>query len=373
MILAGSPPADVFQKVYGKKMPEVLRDLRAYRNRQSITGMTFDVTLAKSAEDPGIRPVTPLESGMVLAGILADIGKPGEAREAYVKLAVENPASPEVPEALGYLAWRQGQLEEARKQFGKAVELGSKNARMHYQYCALASQAGEPRAKQIALLRKTLELDPEYRDARLHLGYLLLAERDYAGAMAALTPIKKVEPGQAFEFFHAMAYAAYRLGAKETARENAKRAADYAKEPGEQALVDQLLAALEEKQEERSQVVAVPPPEKEEDQPRPVLRERVTREAPQLRSRPSLAAVEGTLDQIDCLGTTARLRMTAAGRSVRLLIDKPGSIEVRGSKTGSLTMTCGPQKTRLTMRVEYVPKENSQLGTIGLVRVVELK
>jgi hypothetical protein len=36
-------------------------------------------------------------------------------------------------------------------------------------------------------------------------------------------------------------------------------------------------------------------------------------------------------------------------------------------------MTCGPQKARSAMRVEYEPKVNDTLGTIGLVRVVEMK
>jgi len=65
--------------------------------------------------------------------------------------------------------------------------------------------------------------------------------------------------------------------------------------------------------------------------------------------------------------------MTVAGGVVRLLIDKPNAIDVRGARAGSFTLTCGPQKARGAVRVEYEPNVNKELGTIGLVRVMEMK
>ena len=378
-ILQGRPPAEAFQTAFGKKMPEVLSDLRQYSRGGTFNQPLFDVTLEKSAEDPDIKPVAPLESGLVLASLLADVDKVGEARQAYVKLEAENPSSPEVPEALGYLAWRQKKQDEVLADFAKAVELGSKNARMYYEYAAMAGQAGDSNKLQITLLRKAVELDPEYYEARLHLAFQLMSASDYAGALAAFARLKRVEPEHAFAFFQAMAYAAYRTGDKEGARASAKRAAEFAPGPAEKAQVEQLIEALEQHPGERMRATAEAPepqpePEPEQRSPaRKALQQRDDTGVPQLPKRIPLSAVEGTLDQIDCLGTTARLRITAAGRPVRLLIDKPNAIEVRGAQAGSFTMTCGLQKARSAVRVEYEPKVNDQLGTTGLVRVLEMK
>lgn len=378
LIVAGTEPADAFQKAFDKPVREVLADLHSYVRGDRFKGLYFDVTIEKSAEDPEIKPVTPLDSGLVLASLLADINKAGEAKQAYLKLAAENPGSPEVPEALGYLAWRQGNRDEVRADFAKAVELGSKNARMYYEYCAMAGQAGEAGKLQIKLLSKAVELDPDYYEARLHLGFQLMSESDYAGALAQFAHLKKVEPEHAFQFFQAVAYATYRTGDKEGARANAKRAAECAQGAAEKAAAEQLLASLEQHPGERLGTMAMAPePERErepeeESRPHRVLRQRDDTPIPQLPKRSPLSAVEGTLDQIDCLGTTARIRMTAGGRPVLLLIDKPNGIEVRGP-AGSFTITCGPQKARHVVRVEFEPKANKELGTIGLVRVMEMK
>jgi len=210
LIIGGTQPAEAFQKAFNRPMREVLADLRAYARGDRLMARLIDVTLEKSAEAPEIKPVAEIESGLVLASLLADINKMGEAKQAYAKLAAENPASPEVPEALGYLAWRKGDRNEARAQFAKAVELGSRNARMYFAYAAMAGEAGEPAQAQIKLLRKAVELDPDYYEARLHLGFQLMSESDYAGALAVFAHLKKVEPEYAFQFFHAVAYAAYR-------------------------------------------------------------------------------------------------------------------------------------------------------------------
>ncbi len=368
MLLGGTAPADAFQKAFGKSMAEVLADLHQYGGIQIRNGLLFSVPLAKSAEDPEVEAVTPFEAGLLLAGVLADTRKMDEATQAYAKLAAENPSSPAVPEALGYLAWRRDQLGEARSQFAKAAELGSKDARMYYDYCGLAGRAGDPRSLQVSLLRKALDLDPEYPDARFHLGLLLMSESDYAGALAEFARLKKVEPEHAFELFSSIAYAAYRTGDKERAVASAKRAAEYAHEPFEKSSIESLQAAIEDR-------TAAPPSiaEPTGQSGQPALEHHAATPPPLPPKRPPLKLVEGTLDQIDCLGTAARMHMTAAGHAVLLLIDKPNSIEVRGSQTGSFDLTCGPQKPPRAMLVGFEPKQDSARGTIGLVRLIEMK
>jgi tetratricopeptide (TPR) repeat protein len=383
LTLAGNEPAAAFQQAFGKQMWEVMVDLRRYLNARRFQGVLFDVTLTKSAENPEVRPVTSFESGLVLASILADISKMDEARQAYLQLAKENPASPEVPEALAYLAWRREQRDESRAQFARAVDLGSKNAHLYYDYCALLGQAGAALFQQVSLLRKAVELDPEYQDARYHLGFLLMAEDDYAGALAQFGHLKNVEPDQAFQFFQAVAYACHRTGDNEAARANALRASQFATDPAQKSTIEQLQAALDRHPPEQPQAEETREETEEAEESRPALADGATAgtssgEPPRgpkalIVERRLLKTVEGTLDQIDCLGTTARIHVTADGRPVRLLIDNPRAIEVRGTGAGTFVLTCGTQKPRRPVLIKYEPAVNDKLSTAGLVRVMEMR
>ncbi len=363
-ILAGTPAEEAFQSAFGEKTWHVYSDLRRYAEDGEYRGHTFDVAIDQPVEKPEIKPVPPLESDLILANLLTEIGKTDEARQALTKLAEQNPANPEIHEALGIAAWRKQDKEEARAQFGKAVELGSKNARVYHAYSALESQAGEARERQIELLRKAVDLDPDFQEARLSLGYLLASAKDYAGALAQFEHAKEGDPENAFQFFREFAYACYRTGDKERARANAKRALSAAQGQDQKASAEQLMALIEGP----SPDAALPDLESAQ---RPTLRR-----APGTRAaagRHTRAMIEGTFDRIDCQGTTARMRVTAEGRVVRLLIDKPKSIEVRGGLSGAFTVTCGPQQPPRRVRIEYEPRVDKEAGTIGLLRVVEMK
>jgi tetratricopeptide (TPR) repeat protein len=271
----------------------------------------------------------------VLAAVLVDAQRLTEATQAYAQLAREYPTSPEIPEALAYLAYQSKREEEARAEFAKAAGLGSKNAHMYYDYASLLYAAGAPPEKQVPLLRRAVALDPDLSDARYDLALLLIAGEDFEGALAQFAAIKQVEPSEAFRFFHALAYACYGAGDEEGARANAKRAEQYAKDPGAKASLAALLASLDS-----------PPP--------PLASGRKT-----LLQRP-YNTFEGTLDQVDCHPNEVRILLTGDRNSLWLLVSDPQAIQA---------LQCGPQKAR-RVRVEYVPGWNRELGTVGLVHSI---
>ena len=82
-------------------------------------------------------------------------------------------------------------------------------------------------------------------------------------------------------------------------------------------------------------------------------------------------SVSGTLKQVDCLGTQARLVIeTAERKTVRLLVADPSKVAYSGS--GEVTLGCGAQKPR-RVTIEYVPKANPKLGTAGEVATIEFQ
>ena len=121
------------------------------------------MALEKSAEKPALEQAPEVELGLTLAEITG-AGRSAEGKAALEKLAAAHPKDLEVAEALGYEAWRGGQFE-------RAVELGSGNAKLHYQCAGLSQEQGRPPARVAELLEKATALEPEYRDAWLRQGY----------------------------------------------------------------------------------------------------------------------------------------------------------------------------------------------------------
>jgi tetratricopeptide (TPR) repeat protein len=337
LVEAGATEAEAFERAFGKTTAQVWADLQAYMDGGRIRSAAFTVPIEKPVGEPEIRMAPPLESGLVLAAVLVDAQRLTEATQAYAQLAREYPASPEIPEALAYLAYQSKREEEARAEFAKAAELGSKNAHMYYDYASLLYAAGAPPEKQVPLLRRAVALDPDLSDARYDLALLLIAGEDFEGALAQFAAIRQVQPSEAFRFFHALAYACYGAGDEEGARANAKRAEQYAKEPGARASLQALLASL--------------------DSPPHPTGGRKT-----LLQRP-YSTFEGALDQVDCHPNEVRILLTGGRDSLWLLVNDPQAIG---------TLQCGPQKAR-RVRVEYVPAWNRELGTVGLVHSIEFQ
>ena len=365
---AGATPAEAFERAFGKNTRQALADLQAYIRGGSLKGLLFDMKLEKTAEEPDVRPATQIETGIVLAGLLVDIHKEDEARRAYDELARENPGSPEVPEALGYLGWRSNRTDVACEQFARAVALGSRNARMYHDYASLLGAAGGSPQQQVELLSRAVELDPELREARFNLAMLLLAEHDHKGALKHFGQIKQVEPDRAFRYFYAVAYASYSAGDMEGARANIVRAAKYAADDGDRTSLAHLRAALDSPPVEELGAAAT---EERPSLARPPAQQ-APAGAPSTPARKRYSTVEGTLEQLDCLKEVGRIRIATAGGAVRLIMDDPDAIELRGLPTGQATFDCGPQKPRRVL-VEYEPAVDDELGTAGVVRAIEFK
>src|SRR5262249_55327079 len=153
-------------------------------------------------------------------------------------------------------------------------------------------------------------------------------------------------------------------------KKNAESAVKFATETKDVELAKELLAYVKE---DRSTPVKAPVPDSiEEGRPRLVRREETVE---QQRMEPVIAArgrtfrVEGTLQQLDCLGEAARLRIAVAEKQVALLIQDPSAVVIKSSiaEAGHYDFQCGPQKP-VNISVEYVI-----VGTEGLVRSIEFR
>src|SRR5579864_3870467 len=143
LLASGTTATSAFWQAYAKTLNQVQKDLEAYLRGTHFNAVVFDVKLEKSAEEPDILPATPLESGLVLADLLALTGKQEPAREAYGRLAKEYPNNWEVEAGLAELAWTGKNPDDARRHFARAAELGSKNPRLYFDYAMVLLELGE--------------------------------------------------------------------------------------------------------------------------------------------------------------------------------------------------------------------------------------
>ena len=239
------PPA-AFAKAYGKKLEEVDAALRTYFSAPTVHAELFDVQLPKSVDAPEVQHDASLPPHLALAELLANRrGRSEEARAAYDQLAAQYPDRWEVQEGLAQFAWQQRRLTDAAKYFARAVELGCRNLASFLLYARVLGYNNQPK-EEAAVLSKAATLFPESDEVQLELGATLVRNGSYGEAAAALLAIKKVGTAeQAYRLFYNLAYAQYRLGDTDHARENSDKARTYTKIPAAIADIDRLQRALD--------------------------------------------------------------------------------------------------------------------------------
>ncbi len=371
----GQDTAQAFQSVYSKGLPEIAKDLDRYVRNNKFYGALFDVKLEKSAEDPQVSEATPLESGLVLADLLSLVHKPEAARQAYEQLARDHPDQPEPEESLGYLAWQAGDQESARQHFSRAFAAGTKNAQLCYDYATLEQRGGK---NVVPILRRAVELKPDYAEARLFLGLLLTDQRSYAEAIEQFRQIKNVSADQAPRYFSALAYSYLKTGDLDQARKNAEAAKKWAKTPEETERADSILRAMEAPVPQappakpRVQTADTAPPSLAR-RPAPPSEVHETAAAPRnpfVQPGDQMSHVEGIAQRLDCNGVAARFHILVGKAAMVFEIPNPDNVLIKHSGEMQHDFACGPQKA-YHVAVDYAVKPDAKKGTAGIVRELD--
>ncbi len=354
---AGQSSEASLQQAFGKSVADVQRDLSVYFHTDYHHHLDASVKLDEKAGKPDVQPVDTWDADLVLADIMATSQRKAEmARTMLTQLMTEQPKRPEPPAMMAELALREGHGDEARGFYAKAAELGDTNPEMYYRYAMLLwSRSANGDDDVIKALRKAVELNPGYIDAHLRLGLALLDHSDYKGSLAELKQIHGIKSSNAFTYFHAVAYANYRLGDAEMARAALERAKQFASLPADRIAVDQLTSAID------TEVTSgVTPTE-------------ATAETVQTVQAPAhLPKMAGTLDTLECSPAHARLSIVAAGKTTWFLLDDPAAVRMSNAGGRTLDFTCGKQAARAVV-IEYKDRPDDETKTVGLVRGIEFQ
>ncbi len=227
-VSAGHSSQESLQLVYGKTIGQVEEELHAYLKGAKLPLIQARLTAGEKKLPASAAPSTISNSEMDIN--LADLALTSPGTRASVESRLSNAASElsensEPEEALGYLALREGDLQEARDHFRKAAARNSRDPKVLFYLAHLDHVAGETPDRIIPLLERSLALSPDLNDARLELVLVEAEIGDYETALADLRKVRSFRPENAYAVAYTEAYCyAYTDRFAE-----ARKAAEYAK------------------------------------------------------------------------------------------------------------------------------------------------
>lgn len=244
-VASGMSSQDAFQRVYGKSVADIDRDVHQHVNAK-VTVRVFPVQLPKSDTDPDVQPLDDFRHDLVLAELKAFVPRTApQGRDALKQLEAQRGDVAEVHEALGFAEWQTKDPQGAKAEFALASKAGSHNERMYYYLAALQTELHDPQQDALESLRKALDLNEQDGEARLMLGQLYASAKLYGAAVSTLLPLHDVKPEQAFPLTSTLAFCYMQLKSYDVASAFAKRAAQFATNDAERSHIEQLQSYIE--------------------------------------------------------------------------------------------------------------------------------
>ena len=248
---------------------------------------------------------------------------------------------------------KQKELDKAREAYRKAAQLNERWADPHARLAAIEEKPG----LAIGMLKRAAELEPRNVKRWLELAEAQLAFKDFDAAGLSWRTAERAAPTE-----------------EERKRIEARRL-DF-----EQRRIDVQAAERKRLEEEKAAEL-----EKLKQEALNRVREAELRaNAGNAPADPNRKVVDwwddktpkqtltGSLERIDCLRGQARMAIRDASSSkvVQVLIVDPSKIVILGAGAEA-ALGCGPQKPARRLKVEYAPKPNPKLATIGEAALIE--
>ncbi len=242
MALQENDTAAAFLKVYGKTVQQVEQDLHLYFASPHLTGRLFPVKLAEADEAPAVERGG-LRARLALAEVLNSIPNHRDAaRQACEELRRDFAGLWETEQRCGEVFWRDRNLAEAARSFGRAVEMGADDPRLYLAYGRILAALGRlPEA--VAELRTAVAKSPQWNEGHFELAVTLVQSSSFREALDEFRQVKKLPQEQAVRYYYNLAFAHFRLGDAAGARKLIERATPFAKTDRDREVLEGLRTA----------------------------------------------------------------------------------------------------------------------------------
>lgn len=394
-VLNGQKGAEVLPAIYGKSLEQIQKDLGSYLRKSWQTVAHVDSRLDAKVETPLVEKANPADAELTLAHVLNSGKKADQAAAMYAKIVAQYPDNIEALEALGYSHMRKNEDDDAMKHFGAATKLGSKNARMLRNYAYLLQTKGGSKTDAIGALRQALEVEPDYFDVRLQLGYLLMGESKFGEAYSLFAQVKSIKTEKAAALFKAQTYCLIRLNSFEQAREMGLRAKKYAKSESDVMEIDRNLSFIEY-QLARGKAPAAPAaaaagpataasvpadrpaetlaalPSDKFDDVRFELEQQLSGDWITRQRKNQDTFFTGKFEELICSDKGAILRVSGEGKAMSLMIGDPEMVRIKGVGAETIDMQCGKQSPVRVVTVGFGAPEKGEKAD-GIVGSIEFQ
>ena len=377
MIVNGTASAAAFMKVYNKTPEHVERDLRNYLTTTlRVFAPSYKGSPARTAYET--RPVPAFEADLVTANLLA-VQRNGEAaaRAAFTKLEEQQPNDLALLESRGYFELRRGQRATAAVYFARAVERGTRNVALMRDYIMLNPDVAE------ALVPKALALAPQDVDIRIEEAALLMKKGSHRDALASLAKLPGLTRAQDFRASQLRANLHLQLDNVQEARAASARVTELARNQRERTFATDLRASVDRHAAQKAAFDARARAVDAALEADARMSAAQAREAaatagradappatPRVEPGEEMVTVAGRIRSVTaCTGGRPVLEVLADGRTLKLFVDDPLKVFVRGRATQTVELTCGAQDTPIT--ISYVAAVDKQRGTAGQIRVLD--
>lgn len=349
----GMPQEAALEQSFGTGIDGLLTALERYLSAGRLGWIEQPTARLEAAPKPTAAPLTNAAAEVAAVDLLLQLGREDEAAKRLRQAAAKMPGDPEIETGIGILALKRRRYVEARQHLGWAIAGGSKDASTYFEYAMLLRDTRGPEEELLQNLRRAIELNPSFAEARFMLAVQLNSSGRAAEAIPHLEEATRILPRQAY-FWQALSVAYLEAGRKQEARQSAQRALDAAETHHEAEMAQAAITAIEKREE---------PPAARAPDPTVVT-------PPSWKPQRGERKVQGLLEQIDCLGESARMHLLVEGRRIALLVRKPGEILMQNASSLTFTFRCGAQD-RVPVTVEYDARPDAATKTLGEVKVIE--
>ncbi len=358
---AGSPAAEVFERIYAKRVEDVEKDVAGWIANGTATTKASPMA-APEAIPIRASEVPALTSQAILADLLLAGGQLERAEALYGQLARESPQSGDFSAALALIAMRRGDVQNARQLWNKAMASSLSDATLCYEYAIRLGEAGLPEAEARGALQRAVELRDDFDDARYQLALLELSAGHFDETITQLEALKSIAPRRAFQYWATLSYALEAVGKNEDAKQAANRAKECAATPSERARAERLVYTADTElavqftrdANGRMQAVTTRVPRG------------MANHNPFIEPGDQMHQARGQLKTIECQGQITGIVVDAQEGTLRLSIPDPLHVQILN---GPSEFQCGAQSP-LPVVVSYASASDRD-STRGVVRGIE--
>lgn len=163
LLAQGEDSVTAAQHAFGD-LNKLQQQLSMYLLQRNFTYFSMKAELAPQQASFDVRPVPAVQADAVRADILIYTDRTRDAQALLDSVLRDDPGNAQAHESMGFLSFRQGDIEAAEHWYGQAVDLDSQSYLAHYYYAAMALHGGA-RGEDDAIessLQAAIKLNPEF-------------------------------------------------------------------------------------------------------------------------------------------------------------------------------------------------------------------